>query len=70
VGCCYAAGVFSLGSVLLSPSLWQQPNNEIKRSLVESVARQRPVSNNGVAFSLGSVLRYLCRENIILGLSC
>jgi hypothetical protein len=40
VGCCYAVGAFSLGSVLLGPLLWQRPNNEVKRSLVESVAME------------------------------
>jgi hypothetical protein len=29
----------------------------LMRSFVGSVARQRPISNNGVVFSLGSVLR-------------
>jgi hypothetical protein len=68
VGCCYAAGAFSLGSVLLGLLLWQWSNNEVKRSLVESVARQWPVSNNGVVFSLGSVLRASCRRITVLSI--
>jgi hypothetical protein len=36
------------------------------RSFVGSVARQRPVGNNGVVFSLGSVLRTRFRGNIVL----
>jgi hypothetical protein len=66
VGCCYAAGAFSLGSVLLGPLLWQRHNNEVIRSFVESVPRQRPTGNSGVMFSLGSVLRGLCRGNAVL----
>jgi hypothetical protein len=64
--CCWAEGAFSLGSVLLGPLLWQRPNNEVMRSFVRSVARQRPVGNNGVVFSLESVLRIRCRGNIVL----
>jgi hypothetical protein len=36
------------------------------RSFVGSVARQRPVSNNGAVFSLGSIERVRCRWNIFL----
>jgi hypothetical protein len=39
------------------PVTRQRPNNETMRSFVGSVARQRPVSSNGVVFSLRSVLR-------------
>jgi hypothetical protein len=70
VGCCCAPGGVSLGSVLLGPLLWHRSNNDVKRSLAESVARQWPISNNGVAFSLGSVLRVRCSGIIILGLRC
>jgi hypothetical protein len=35
-------------------------------SFVGSVARQRPVGNNAVVFSLESVLRVRCRGNIFL----
>jgi hypothetical protein len=54
---------FSLGSGSVTR---QQPNNEVLRSSVESVARQRPVSNNGVVFALESVLRARCHGNIFL----
>jgi hypothetical protein len=47
-----AALAFSLG---LGSVTRQQPNNELMRSFGGSVVRQRPVSNNGVLFSLGSV---------------
>jgi hypothetical protein len=43
---------FSLGSGSVTR---QRPNNEVMRSFVGSVARQRPVNNNGVVFSLGLV---------------
>jgi hypothetical protein len=36
------------------------------RSFVGSVARQRPIGDNGVVFSLESVLRVRCRGNIFL----
>jgi hypothetical protein len=44
----------------------QWPNTEVMRSFVGSVSRQRPVSSNGVVFSLGSVLTTHCRGNIVL----
>jgi hypothetical protein len=43
--CCYAALAFSLGSGSVTK---QRPNNEVMRSFVGSVARQRHVGNNGV----------------------
>jgi hypothetical protein len=54
---------FSLGSGSVTR---QRPNNEVMRSFVGSVARQRPVSNNGVVFSLESVPRARCYGNIVL----
>jgi hypothetical protein len=45
VGCCYAARVFSLGSVFLGPLLWQRHNNDVMRSFVESVPKQQPTGN-------------------------
>jgi hypothetical protein len=54
---------FSLGSGSVTR---QRPDNEVKRSFVGSVARQRPVSNNGGVFSLESVLRVHCRGNVFL----
>jgi hypothetical protein len=36
------------------------------RSFVGSVARQRPVGNNGVVFSLESILGVCCRGSIFL----
>jgi hypothetical protein len=53
--------VSSFGSVTR-----QRSNNGVMRSFVGSVPRQRPTGNSGVVFSLGSVLRGLCRGNIIL----
>jgi hypothetical protein len=61
--CCYAPLAFPLGSGSVTR---QRPNNELMRSFVGSVARQRPVGNNGVVFFLGSVLRARCRGNIVL----
>jgi hypothetical protein len=66
MGCCYAAGAFSLGPVLLGPLLWQRHNNEVMRTFVESIPMQRPTGNSGVVFSLESVLRGLCRGNTVL----
>jgi hypothetical protein len=54
-------GVSSFGSVTK-----QRFNNEVMRSFVGSIPRQRPVGNNGVVFSLGSVPRAGCRGNIFL----
>jgi hypothetical protein len=51
----------------------QWPNNEVMRSSVGPVARQRPVSNNGVVFFLWFVIEFpLPREHssINAGLSC
>jgi hypothetical protein len=57
----------SVGVSLGSGSVTRQgPNNEVMRSFVGPVARQRPVSNSGVVFTLGSVLRARCRGNIFL----
>jgi hypothetical protein len=58
---------FSLGSGSVAR---QRPNNEVMRSSVGSVAWQRPVSNNGVVFSLGSVLRVRCRGIIFVKNKC
>jgi hypothetical protein len=64
--CCWAGVAFSLGSVLLGPLLWQRPNNEVVRSYFGSVDRQRPVSNNGMVFSLEPVLKTGCGGSIVL----
>jgi hypothetical protein len=45
---------------------WQRPNNEVMRAVVGCVARQRPVGNNGVEFSLGSILKVCCGGKIVL----
>jgi hypothetical protein len=39
-----------------------RPINVVTCSFVLSVARQRPINNIGVVFSLGSVLRTHCRR--------
>jgi hypothetical protein len=61
--CCYAALALSLGS---GPVTRLRPNNEVMRSFVGSVARQRSIGNNGVVFSLGSALTAGCRGKIFL----
>jgi hypothetical protein len=58
--------LFSLESVLFGSVLWHRPNNEVMRSYLGSVGRHRPVSNNGVVFSLESVLRTRCHGKIVL----
>jgi hypothetical protein len=40
-------------------------NNEVMHSFVGSVARQWPLSNNGLVFSLGSILRTHCHRKSI-----
>jgi hypothetical protein len=65
--CMYVSSWAALAFSLESGSITRQrPNNEIMRYFFGSVARQRPVSNNGVVFSLGPVLRARCRGKIVL----
>jgi hypothetical protein len=58
-------GIF-FASVLLGSVAVDGSNNEIVRSFLVSVARQRSVGSNREVLSLGSVLRTRCCGNNVL----
>jgi hypothetical protein len=58
--------VFSLESVLFGYVTMTAAQQRGIAFFLESVARQRPVSNNREVFSLGSVLKTRCHGKIVL----